>query len=287
MAVYRRTYQGYSGPLTPPRRRWMVITRQALAGLLESRFMLLFLAGCLVWPGICAALIYLRHNSGALELLRLSLDKLIPIDGSFFYRFMDVQGVLAFLLAALAAPGLISPDLTNNAMPLYLARPLSRGEYVTGKMAVLAILLSAITWIPGLLLFGLQAGLEGGQWLRENLWIAWGLAAGSWVWILTLSLLGLALSAWVKWRVLAGALLLGIFFAAAGFGQAVNQALDTRLGDLINLGRVVQRVWAGLFRQGELDAVAAQSAWLVLVAVWALSLRLLAAKVRACEVERS
>ena len=39
---------------------------------------------------------------------------------------------------------------------LYLARPISRAEYVLGKMAVLAILLSPMTWVMGVFIFFLQ-----------------------------------------------------------------------------------------------------------------------------------
>ncbi len=287
MAVYKRSYQGYEGTLTPRWSRFLTPTRYALRRTLDSRFMLLFLAGCFVWPLVCAALIYLRHNAGALELLRLSLERLVPIDAGFFFRFLNAQGVLAFLLTAFVAPGLIAPDLANNAMPLYLSRPFSRAEYVLGRMCVLAILLSAITWLPGLLLFLFHAGLEGGSWWRDNLWIAWGLLLGSGIWIVILSLLGLALSAWVKWRALAGALLFGIFFAGAGFGQAVNQIFSTRRGDLVHLGRLMERVWISLFRQPAYDAMAVESAWAALIAVCGLSLWLLSKKVQACEVAGS
>ena len=64
--------------------------------------------------------------------------------------------MLALFLAAFIGPGQISPDLANNALSLYLARPFSRVEYVLGKMSVLLILMSVMTWVPGLLLFGLQ-----------------------------------------------------------------------------------------------------------------------------------
>ena len=53
----------------------------------------------------------------------------------------------------------------------------------------------------------------------DNLWIASGVFLGSWIWILSISLLALALSAWVKWRIAAGALLLGVLFIGAGFAQ--------------------------------------------------------------------
>ncbi len=65
-----------------------------------------------------------------------------------------------------AGPPLISSDLVNRGLPLYFARPLGRKEYVLGKLSVLVILLSPVTWIPQLLIFGLHlldASLQGAQ----------------------------------------------------------------------------------------------------------------------------
>src|ERR1039458_1846991 len=75
----------------------------------------------------------------------------------------------------------------------------------------------------GLLLFLLQAYLEEGwTWMHANSSLAVGLFFGSWVWLLILALMALALSAWVKWKPAAGALMFGVFFVAAGFGVAIN-----------------------------------------------------------------
>ena len=96
----------------------------------------------------------------------------------------------------LVGPPLVSRDLTNNALPLYLCRPFSRTEYVVGKMSIVIILLSAITWVPQLLLFLFQSYLEGWTWFTQNLWIASAIFIGSLVWILLLALLSQAISAW-------------------------------------------------------------------------------------------
>jgi ABC-2 type transport system permease protein len=287
MAVYKRTYQPYSGTLTPAWSRFLIIARQAHRRVLDSRFLTFFFVVCFVWPAVCAVLIDLRHNAGAITLLKIDVARMIPIDGPFFFRFMGWQGTLAFLLTAFVGPGLISTDLRNNALPLYFCRPFSRAEYVLGKMSVLAILQSLITWVPGLLLFAFHAYLEGGAWLRENLFIAGGLFLGSWIWIVTLCLLALALSAWVKWKVLAGALLFGVFFVAAGFGQAANAVMHSRSGNLINLGELIRTVWAGLFGLSVESGVSPGAAWMVLAGVCALCLYLLDRKVRAYEVVRS
>ena len=96
-----------------------------------------------------AILIYLHHNVNVLAMWQMNVRELLPIDASFFQYWVVVQqGYLGFFLAMLVGPPLVSRDLTNNALPLYLCRPFSRTEYVVGKMAVVMILLSAMTWIP-------------------------------------------------------------------------------------------------------------------------------------------
>ena len=98
----------------------------------------------------------------------LIASDLIPIDAYFFRVFLEIQARAALLMTIAIGPGIISGDIANNALPLYLARPLSRAEYALGKMTTVFALLSAITWVPGLLLFGFAAYLEGFAWFAEN-----------------------------------------------------------------------------------------------------------------------
>ncbi len=87
-------------------------------------------------------------------------------------------------MTAFIGPGQVSPDLANDALALYLARPFSRVEYVLGKMFVLVVLLSLMTWVPGLLVFGLQGYLEGWAWVTEHWRFASGIFFGGWIWVL-------------------------------------------------------------------------------------------------------
>ncbi len=283
--VYKRGYEPYSGPLTPEWSRFLVIARAAYRRIFESRFVIGFFVLAYIFPLVCAVLIYLPHNLAANELF--NFRKLVPIDGVFFYRYLNQQGMLAFLMTGFLGPGLVAPDLANNALPLYLCRPFSRVEYVIGKMSVLAILISVITWVPGLLLFAFNAHLEGFGWLTGNWWIAVGLFVGSWAWIVTLCFLALAMSAWVKWRIAAGALIFGIFFVAAGFGEAINHALDTKLGNLVNIVAVIQTVWHVMFRRTEAANMPLPVAWAMLLAFSGVCYLLISRKLRAYRVERS
>ena len=155
---------------------------------------------------------------------------------------------MAVLLTAFVGPGLIAPDLANNALPLYFCRPFTRAEYVFGKMSLLLAMLSAITWVPGLLLFLIQSSLAGADWTREISWIATSIFAGLLIWDVVLCLIALALSAWIKWRIAAGGAILAVFFAGAGFGTAVNAIVRTEYGALLDLRHVISIMFAQMFR---------------------------------------
>lgn len=287
MAVYERAYRRYTGELTPERSRFLVIPRYAYEQVLKSKMFVAFLVLCLLAPLANATIIYLHHNISALTRLEIPLADLIPIDARFFREFVvGLQSGFALFLALFVGPGLVSADLRNNALPLYLSRPFSRAEYVLGKLSVLLILLSAITWVPGLLLFLLQGSLEGGGWMRDNAWMAGAIFVSSWVWIAVLSLLTLAISAWVKWKPVARIALLAVFFVLRGWGAAINAILDTRWGGLVSLLELNDTVRLSLFRSPLAGGLPAWAAWMGLAAASAISLALLSRRVRAFEVVR-
>src|SRR5678810_411096 len=142
MAVYEHTYKQYLGKLTPEWSRFLVIPRHAFRGVFKSKLFTAFFVICFIPLLVQAILIYLHHNVNALGIMKVNVRELLPIDASFFEAFVNVQAGFAFFVALLVGPPLVSRDLRNNALPLYLCRPFSRTEYVMGKMSVLLILLS-------------------------------------------------------------------------------------------------------------------------------------------------
>jgi len=302
MAVYEHTYRNYSGKLTPEWSRFLIIPRHAFRDVFKSKLFIAFFAICFIPLLVEAVLIYLHHNVNALAILRVNVRELIPIDASFFQTFVNLQNGFAFFVALLVGPPLVSRDLRNNALPLYLCRPFSRTEYVAGKMSVLLILLSAMTWVPQLLLFFFQSYLEGVRWFVDNLWIASAIFIGSLVWILLLALLSQAISSLVKWRVIASGALLGLFFIPSVFGEVVNVVFRTRWGNIISFGALMKNISAGLFGTFErtttvvtdfdgnvlsravLSEPPLWASWAALFIVCAICLAILSAKVKAYEV---
>jgi ABC-type transport system involved in multi-copper enzyme maturation permease subunit len=307
MAVYEHRYRAYEGELHSAWSRFLVIPRYALREVFKSKLFTTLFILCFIYPLIAAILVYLRHNANAVSLLQINISELLPIDNTFFATFVSMQGSFAFILTVIVAPPLISRDLANNALPLYLCRPLSRVEYVLGKMAVVGFLLSLITWVPGLLIFFFQASLAGVGWLWSNLWMVWSIFIGSMVWIILLSLLALAVSSIVKWRVVASGALLGMFFVPSAFAEIVNSLFLTKSAHLISLWATMNSIWLGLFRLFERQTGSVRgtvsnpiyerqffdiallepplwASWLVVAVICAVCVWLLSRRVRAYEV---
>jgi ABC-2 type transport system permease protein len=292
MAVYERNYGRYKGELTPEWSRFLILPRYAWKDVFDSRVFVAFLVVCFLLPFAGLLIIYFHHNLTALKLFNFPLDQLkdwMPINATFFRRGIEIQSWLCFLLAISVGPALIAPDLRNNGLPLYLSRPFTRTEYVLGKLTVLAGLMSLLTWIPGLLLFFFQGYLEGAGWLGENLRIGVALFAGSWAWILVLSLVVLAISAWVKWKPVARISLIVVFLVLSGFAHLLNEKLDTWWGYMLSLSTAMSNTWAYLFGLEVDDTRFVQpawAAWLTLALGCALALWLLSRRIRAYEVVR-
>jgi ABC-2 type transport system permease protein len=289
MAVYGRNYRRYMGASTPTWSRFLILPRYAYETVFKSKLFVIFYALCFLVPIVGLVAIYLCNNLNVLSFLPVSVEELkdfFSIGRNFFYRGMWFQGAASFILVFLVGPTLVSPDLRNNGLALYLSRPFSRSEYVLGKMSVLLILLSSITWVPGMLLFLFQSLLDP-KWMLPHLNLAFAIFVGSWAWILFLSLLTLTVSAWVKWAPVARIAMIVLFFVSMGFANAINEVLDASWGTLISAWFVIGSIWDNLFGVSPDDFLPPPgAAWAALVGGSLICLWLLSRRIRAYEVVR-
>jgi ABC-2 type transport system permease protein len=286
VAVYERVWRRYTGPVTPLRSRFLVVTRFALADVFASRTFTAFYALCLLPTVFGLLLIYTLHNLPLLEQIGADPDAAARLIQIFFRTLFSWQAFPAFFIAFIVSPSLISADLSNHALPLYLSRPIDRRDYVVGKMAVLLLLMSPVTWIGGLLVFALQAYLEGGGWWQENWRIAMAFTVGHSVWIVVMSLLSVAISAWVRFKWLARGALIGVYFVLGAFGGVVNLVTRSHYGDLVNLGKAIASILIHLFGEPVHEGLPLAWNWVTLAAACLLSLWLLHRKLTAHEVVR-
>ncbi len=299
MPVYDHRYRGWSGERRTGRFRIWTVARFALGDLWKSRLALLLFIVALLPPLFFAGMIYLASNVEMLTAVGFNVAgegvdaSWMAIDKEPFFWFLVWQSSFAFFLSAFIGPTLVAPDLAHNALPLYLSRPLSRSDYILGKLLVLLVPLSAVTWIPGLLLLGLQTSLAGPGWLGEHWRLVPAVVLGSWIWILLLAVLAIAISAWVKWRPVATGMLFGLFILGEAFGKAIEEIAGFRWGKLLAMDDVVQTIWASLF--GGIDFLGQEypsnplplaACWTMLALILGAAVWMLHRKVRACEVSR-
>jgi len=290
MSVYKNTYRAYTGTVTPLWMRIYVLARYGFAEAWSSKITVALFTLSLLPFIVFLVIIYLANNPIAQLLILKNSSRAMTVDATFFLITLQIQSWIALILTAWVAPRLISFDLADNALPILLSHPISRAGYVFGKFMAMFTSLSAVTWVPCLLLFAYQCYSSPQPWAVANLSIAIGVFVGAVIWIAFLSILGLALSSWVKWRVVATGIIFAAVFVPAGVGGIVSAVLRTQWGLLLNFPVTMSVLWQRLLGAPESMRSAASlptpAIVSVLVAACLICLAMLNARIRAREVVR-
>lgn len=284
MAIYRRGYKRYDGELTGHLARLLVLPKFAAQRILAQRLVTMVLVTAMFFPLACAVYVYLANRAHLLQGFGAEVSDLLTIDSAFFIFFMYVQSGFAIILAALAGPSLIAPDLANGALPLYFSRPMSRTEYVVARLLVLVGLLSLVTWVPGMLLFFMQSGMAGWSWFAANWTMGAAIFFGFLLWVLLVGLVAMASSAYVKWRIVAGALVLGVFFVLAGAAELLNAVLRVQWATAFNPARAMNQIWRAMLGAEALPGPSAVQCLIAVGFMVALLLLVLERKLRPVQV---
>ena len=279
MPIYEQTYRRYEarGPLR--KARFWPITREALRLILAKRAFLGLLV--LSWLPFFGFLLYI------FAVTRFPVvGRVVPVDGRLFGEFMAVQIQFSLLVTVFGGAGLVANDLRTGAILVYLSRPLTRRDYVAGKLGVLLALNFAVTLAPGLLLYVLGAALAPDQLFKRDLaWIAPAVLLQSLVLSLVMSLVALAISALSRSARVAGVGFFALTLALGVVSLILRGILRSRLVGLLSLWDDVRSVGDALFgvaRRGE--TLPWHYAVLVLAAICLASLAILRSRVRAVEV---
>lgn len=215
MPIHEQGYRRYAGPRLPHRRIWWVIARAAITGRLrERRFLGLLL---LAWSPFVArgVQIYVAANFPEASLLA-------PTSGTF-REFLDQQSLFVFFVTIYVGAGLIADDRRANALQIYLSKPLTRAEYVAGKLLALLVFLIAVTWLPAMLLLLLQVMFAGNtSFIRSNLFLVPAIAAFCAIQVLVSALAMLALSSLSNSRRFVAIMYAGVVFFTAAMYQMLR-----------------------------------------------------------------
>jgi ABC-2 type transport system permease protein len=212
--IHDQGYRRYRGQRTPRGQSWLIIARTGIRTMLGRRAFvaLLFLS----WlPFLVRAVqIYAAANLPQVQFLAPT--------GETFRQFLLQQDVFLFFVTVYAGAGLIANDRRANALQIYLSKPLTRAEYVTGKLAVLFAFVLLVTWVPALLLLVVQILFAGSfAFVGANLYLIPAITLTAFVEALTMSLAMLALSSLSRSSRYVGILYAALLF----FTQAVTVVL--------------------------------------------------------------
>jgi ABC-type transport system involved in multi-copper enzyme maturation permease subunit len=132
---------------------WAVITRAGVRTLLGKRAFLGLLLFSWFPFFVRAVQIYAAANLPQAAFLTPTPET--------FRQFLEQQQTFAFFVTVYVGAGLIANDRRANALQIYLSKPLTRAEYVFGKLAILMIFLLFVTWVPAILLLIVQIAFAG------------------------------------------------------------------------------------------------------------------------------
>lgn len=213
MPVYAQHYRRWMGQTTPRWLRWTVITRYHLRQLFTGKGRLALIA-LLVLSGAVhltfLAIIYILANAELLSFL--GQVKLPEVNAEFFIYPFVPQGFIVGLLTLIVGSGLIADDRRDNAVPLYLSKPLTPTEYLVGKCGVLAVFTLAVTAVPVNLLFLFEVLVHGGRaFFKAHWWLPLSITSFSVVITALCGAVILMASSLVKKGSLAGVFAIGLF----------------------------------------------------------------------------
>jgi len=242
MPIHDQGYRRYGGGRAPKGQAWAVIARAGIRSMLGKKaFVGLML---LAWfPFVFRALqIYAAAN--------LPQASLLALTPASFREFLDQQSVFVFFITVYAGAGLIANDRRANALQIYLSKPLTRTEYVFGKLAILFAFLLAVTWLPAIVLLIVQVLFQGSfGFVAANFYLFPAITVFSFIDVITVSAAMLALSSLSNSSRYVGILYAAlIFFTQAIYGVVAATTRDTALSWLSPSASLAQ-VGDVIFRQ--------------------------------------
>ncbi len=187
MPIHDQSCRRYTGVREAPGTAWLVITVTGIRTALSKK---LFLGVMLfAWAQflVRAVIFYLSANFPNLDILAPSVET--------FRQFLELQELFVLIVTVYIGSGLIANDRRSNALQIYLSKPLSRAEYVAGKLGILLFFLLMVTLLPAMALLFVQMMFSGSlTFVRENLFLIPAITLYALVEVLLASFTMLALS---------------------------------------------------------------------------------------------
>jgi len=277
MPIHDQSYRRYQGQKDDVKAAWIVIAKTGIMNMLRKRlFVGLLLAAWLPFI-VYAVRIYIEST--------IPQAKFFAMTAESYRGFFDNQSIWVFFVTIYVGAGLIADDRRANALQLYLSKPLTRIDYIGGKMAILLVFLLGITMVPGLLLLFIQGIIAGTfTFLRSNLHLIPAITLFSLVQVLAAAFSILALSSMSNSSRFVGIMYAGfVMFSGAMYGT-LRFILGTTSVSWVSFTASVEQVGDAIFRTKLSYDTPPVVSFIVILGLIVVSASVLERKVRGVEI---
>ena len=277
MPIHDQGYRRYGGEKARTGTGWMVITRAGLRTFFAKRAFLGLLLVAWFPFFVRAVQIYAAANLPQAQFLAPTAET--------FRQFLDQQQIFVFFITVYVGAGLIANDRRANALQIYLSKPLTRAEYIFGKLAILMIFLSLVTWLPAIVLLIVQISFAGNfTFLARNLFLFPAITVFSFISVTMVAAAMLALSSLSNSSRYVGILYAAvIFFTQAVYGVVYAVTRSSAMS-WISFSANLSQVGDVIFRQPPKYDTPWPVSLLMIVGLIVLSAVVLERRVRGVEV---
>jgi ABC-2 type transport system permease protein len=276
--IHDQSYRRYQGSRQPPGRAWSVILRHGLRTVAARRAFVALLIVAWIPAIVRTVQIYVVTAYP-------QIGQAVAVTASTFQEFIENQDIFVFFITIFVGAGLIANDRRANALQIYLSKPLTRTEYIAGKLGILATFLLFVTVVPALLLIFLQILFSGSlEFIRGNLYVIPAVVLASLVRVFVAGFAMLALSSLSRSTRYVAILYAGvIFFTEAVYG-VLYLITQSSVVAWVSIGGNIENLTDVMFRQTPRYETPVALSALVLVAVVVVSLSVLERRVRGVEI---
>ncbi len=217
MATIReRGYHHWDGHLAERKHAWWPITRTGIVLAFRKKWFKFAFAAAFLPSAFCLALIYISERLEDFRFMVRGAEQpqVLNINPEWFKMALS-NGMLLFLLIVVlifAGAGLVADDLKHTSLQLYFSRPLKKGDYILGKLAVVFFFGLVLALVPGLLLFIFKLVFAGSfKFFLEYPWLPLAIIAYTGILTVFFAFYALLLSATSKNRTYVMVLIPGIY----------------------------------------------------------------------------
>ena len=241
MPIHDQGYRRYGGSRAESGRAWQVIARAGIQSIISKRAFIALMLFAWAPFVVRAVQIYVSAN--------FQQAAFLAPKGETFREFLETQDIFVFFVTIWVGAGLIANDRRANALQLYLSKPLTAAEYIAGKMAILFLFLTFVTFAPAMGLLLVQAIFAGSfTFIRNNAYLLPAITLFSLAQVLLASTTMLALSSLSKSSRFVGIMYAGLMFFTAALFQALRGITGSTVFAWLSPGDALEQLGDVIFR---------------------------------------